>query len=109
MTEETKQPEVSKVPEAAKESDLNKFCRENKEVLWIGTRIGIYIGIMLILVMVTKMAVMDQVRWAEEQCSCQDWGGDAFTLRTQPKVSNISGNFSSGMGDLNGTTGQGGW
>lgn len=84
---------------APKESSWNKFARENKDLLWIGTRIGIYLGIMLILVMATKMAVMQQVEWAESHCSCMNWGGDAFTLRNQDKVSNVSGLWLPGMTD----------
>ena len=84
MTEEVNKPASS--PENA----LNKFCREYKDVLNVGSRVGVFLVLCLILVQVTKEAVMTQVEWAQKQCLCQDWGGDAFTLRTQMKQINSS-------------------
>ena len=75
-----------------KESGLNKFCRENKDLLNVGSRIGIYLALMMLVFLYTKTAVMQQVQWAEDHCECQEWGGDVFTLQTQQKIdSNISG------------------
>lgn len=80
------------------ENPLNKFCRENKDVLNVGSRIGIYVALMIIIFLATKIAVMQQVTWAEERCSCMDWGGDVVTLKTQDKVTNIT---SSSFGFMN--------
>lgn len=69
----------------------NAFCRENRDMLNVGSRIGIYLALMLLVFLYSKVAVMQQVQWAQDNCECQDWGGDVFTLTTQQKVSNISG------------------
>ena len=102
--QEQKQPE--KQAQEKKESELNRIARENKDLLWIGTRVGIYLVLCLILIMATKMAVMQQVQWAEDHCGCQDWGGDAFTLTTQQHRSNATDIMYSGM-IVNGTNEQG--
>lgn len=110
MTEAPKEGEKPifeiKAPEL-KENRLNRFCRENKDLLNVGSRMGIYLALMLLVFLYSKVAVMQQVQWAEDHCECQNWGGDVFTLKTQQKVnSNISGiPYLVGVGNVGTTTG----
>jgi len=105
LTDEEK-IQMAKLLEAkVEESKLNRFCRENKDLLNVGSRIGIYLGIMLILVVATKYAVMQQVEWAESNCPCMNWGGDIFTLTQTPKE---TGNTIWSYGGYDGRTTTGG-
>jgi hypothetical protein len=74
--------QLPKIPENA----INRFCRENKDLLNVGSRAGIYVAMMIIIFLMAKIATMQQVEWAESHCSCMEWGGDVITLKNQPKI-----------------------
>lgn len=71
------------------ESNLNRLCRENKDIMDRGAMVGIFLCLLLIVYCVSNIMVHEQVKWVQEVCPCYTWGGNAFQLDYQANTTGV--------------------